>query len=306
MSELTKERLKELRSERDRLLIKNAGTFPAAMELACKTIKLIDELLALRSRDVGDDKVDGEFRVALQGEFSHTDQKEAVIKLHGFAITRGQQLREARAEIERLKCESQKNFMAFTQEAMKSGVKTELRDQETQSLRSQIATLTAERDEARKEGLWVRKKLDLPEDCEFTKLCGAMHVVHAHAHGYVTYIKTYKCEDKDGQIARLTVENGELKDQIDALKSCPAMAEVDAVLLKEPETGAIAFNIRKFTKMLETQKASREEVVELLKWLDEFWDFKEVKKCLCEYASDKVYGDDQQKARRILEIVEGK
>jgi hypothetical protein len=72
------------------------------------------------------------------------------------------------------------------------------------------------------EAAWVRKKLGLPEDTPFVSgngptLAGMMHVVCSHAHGYETYIKAYKCDDKQGEIARLTVEVAALREERDRL-----------------------------------------------------------------------------------------
>lgn len=40
---------------------------------------------------------------------------------------------------------------------------------------------------------------------------GSMHVLESHAHGYETYIAAFKCDDKQGEIARLTVEINQLR-----------------------------------------------------------------------------------------------
>lgn len=106
----------------------------------------------------------------------------------------------------------------------------------------------------------------------------------------------------DARDSRVVIER--LTAELAALKSAPGMAEVDAIL-QDAEKSSEQIE-SELADLARRSIASRDEVVGLLKWLDEFWDFKEVKRCLCEYASDKVYGDDQQKARRIIEIVEGK
>lgn len=65
---------------------------------------------------------------------------------------------------------------------------------------------------------WIRAKLKLPAESQMFSgehtIAGALHVMAAHAHGYTTYIESYKCDDKQGEIARLTVENAALKEQL--------------------------------------------------------------------------------------------
>jgi hypothetical protein len=68
--------------------------------------------------------------------------------------------------------------------------------------------------EIEKHWLWIKKKLKLPEDADWVTVYGQMHVNESHAHGYVTYIESYKCDDKQGEIARLTVQVSKLKDQV--------------------------------------------------------------------------------------------
>lgn len=73
----------------------------------------------------------------------------------------------------------------------------------------------------REESLWIRKKLNLPADTPFVSgagptLAGSMHVVCDHAHGYMTYITAYRCNDKQGEIARLTVACKQKEDAIRA------------------------------------------------------------------------------------------
>lgn len=68
--------------------------------------------------------------------------------------------------------------------------------QENAALRAELARLTAE-------AKWVRLKLEKPEDCPSHEVYGAMHVLAAHAHGFTKYIEAHKCDDKQGEIARL-------------------------------------------------------------------------------------------------------
>lgn len=73
--------------------------------------------------------------------------------------------------------------------------------------------LVRERDEAVSALKWICRKLGLPEGTKLLTgeqtIAGTMHNVCAAAHGYETYIKAHKCDDKQGEIARLTVERDE-------------------------------------------------------------------------------------------------
>lgn len=69
---------------------------------------------------------------------------------------------------------------------------------------------------------WIREKLKLPAGCPVTKVQGAMHVICSHADGYERYITAFKCDDKQGEIARLTVEVDLLRN---ALKELAGMAD---------------------------------------------------------------------------------
>jgi len=70
---------------------------------------------------------------------------------------------------------------------------------------------------------WIRRKLKLPENAEmFTgkdTIAGALHVLCSNAHGYRAYIKAFKCDDKQGEIARLTVQRNELLNMMKAIKT---------------------------------------------------------------------------------------
>lgn len=78
---------------------------------------------------------------------------------------------------------------------------------------------------------WIRKKLGLPDNAQMTTgddtICGRLHVWDAHQHGYNAYITSYKCNDKQGKIARLTA----------ALRECelfhqPRIAELERLNLE--------------------------------------------------------------------------
>lgn len=58
---------------------------------------------------------------------------------------------------------------------------------------------------------WICTKLGLPLDAKDSQVYGAMHVACSHAHGYETYIQSHKCDDKQGEIARLTLERDEAR-----------------------------------------------------------------------------------------------
>jgi hypothetical protein len=63
----------------------------------------------------------------------------------------------------------------------------------------------------REESRWVRRKFGLPEDTPFASggdktLAGTLHVIEHRASGYVAYIEAFKCDDKQGEIARQHVE----------------------------------------------------------------------------------------------------
>lgn len=74
---------------------------------------------------------------------------------------------------------------------------------------------------------WIRKKLKLPADAQMfsgeNSIAGAMHVQEAHAHGYEKYIVAFKCNDKQGEIARLLVRAETAERERDA-----AIAEIEA------------------------------------------------------------------------------
>lgn len=60
------------------------------------------------------------------------------------------------------------------------------------------------------ESRWIRKKLKLPPDAKTMDVQGQMHVQEHRAHGYQAYIVAYKCDDKQGEIARQAVKIAEL------------------------------------------------------------------------------------------------
>ena len=72
----------------------------------------------------------------------------------------------------------------------------------------ELLDLAAEALRLREDMAWIRGKLKLPADTEMFKagesIAGALHVMESDAHGYKAYIAAYKCDDKQGEIARLT------------------------------------------------------------------------------------------------------
>lgn len=95
--------------------------------------------------------------------------------------------------------------------------------------RYEIHRLEAELNERREEAKWIRRKLNLPEDCGFLTgrptLAGEMHVVCSHAFGYTEYIQAYKCDDKQGRIARLEVQLREAQADVEKLKQLISAAK---------------------------------------------------------------------------------
>ncbi len=80
----------------------------------------------------------------------------------------------------------------------------------TADLESQLA----ERDKGMR---WIRQKLKLPDGVGMDDVYGEMHVMESHAHGYMTYIEAGKCDDKSGEIARLTVQLAERDAEIKSI-----------------------------------------------------------------------------------------
>jgi len=73
------------------------------------------------------------------------------------------------------------------------------------------------------EAAWIRRKLDLPLETKLLSgnqsLAGKMHVVCSEAAGYERYVKSYKCDDKQGEIARQSVRIVEQEKEIDRLRA---------------------------------------------------------------------------------------
>lgn len=85
------------------------------------------------------------------------------------------------------------------------------------------------------ESRWVREKLKLPPDAKTGDVQGMLHVWDASQHGMTAYIAAYKCNDKQGEIARLAAKVRELelaameyydwKTAIEGFPNLPVMRE---------------------------------------------------------------------------------
>ena len=64
------------------------------------------------------------------------------------------------------------------------------------------------------EAEWIRHKLGLPKNATKFDVYGQMHVMMSRADGYVEYIEAYRCDDKQGKIARQSVKIGELQAEV--------------------------------------------------------------------------------------------
>ena len=70
---------------------------------------------------------------------------------------------------------------------------------------------------------WIRRKLGLPDSAQmFTgdpNIAGTLHIWDYKQHGYETYITAYRCEEKQGEIARQAAEIRRLTLELDAIKA---------------------------------------------------------------------------------------
>lgn len=71
-----------------------------------------------------------------------------------------------------------------------------------------VADLQRQLREATAALAWIRTKLKLPDDAQMFSgdrtIAGALHVWDSHQHGYMAYIAAYKCNNKQGEIGRLS------------------------------------------------------------------------------------------------------
>lgn len=107
-----------------------------------------------------------------------------------------------------------------------------------------IATLEREREQNRKDWAWVCRKIGIPEDSRLLSgdqtVAGQLHVLCANAHGYKTYIAAFRCDDKQGEMARLTVERDEaraayrnLLESVKQISGCYPQMEKDLYLVSQ-------------------------------------------------------------------------
>lgn len=86
-----------------------------------------------------------------------------------------------------------------------------------------VAAKDAEIVELRKNMAWVRAKLRLPEGSQMFSghdtIAEMLHVWDSHQHGYMAYIEAYKCNDKQGEIARQAAKIRERELQLTELKA---------------------------------------------------------------------------------------
>ena len=75
-----------------------------------------------------------------------------------------------------------------------------------EAIDSATAELRAENERLTEQRQWVCRKLGLPENATWQILYGQMHITCSDAYGMKAYIKAYKCDDKQGEIARLSVQ----------------------------------------------------------------------------------------------------
>lgn len=99
-------------------------------------------------------------------------------------------------------------------------------------LQKKLVKFNKEIHKLKEERIWVRNKIRVSQDAPITEVQGTLHVMESHASGYVRYIETYKCEDKQGEIARQSVKIQELKDVIEALKKQDKQCETDMGILQ--------------------------------------------------------------------------
>lgn len=111
-----------------------------------------------------------------------------------------------------------------------------------------IQELTAELARLTHETQWVRKKIGVPESAIIGDVQGALHVLCSNAHGMTEYINAGKCDDKEGQIARQSVEIVKLKAELAALES-----RFDDWLPTAENINALPESLRRYVFDLETR-----------------------------------------------------
>lgn len=64
---------------------------------------------------------------------------------------------------------------------------------------------------------WVKAKLGLPRNASIQDIQGEMHILKHKSDGFTAYIESYKCDDKQGEIARLTKELEQCRELINTI-----------------------------------------------------------------------------------------
>lgn len=226
---------------------------------------MAEDLLRLRAiRDAGDSEVSALAAELVNFISEQQDRIKVLIhadelarKLRDIAIARGQQLREAQVEIERLR-------MAVGCATTIKGDMVMRGDDPLgmmQEVCSYVDTLTAERDEFED----LLDSIPAPElNEEWIKLTGEMECLRND----LREAREEKKADMEaidclaGDVERLTAERDEARKELAALRSAPGMEEVDAIL--NDVNSSVFANQERLSNIARRAIASRDEVVGLL------------------------------------------
>ncbi len=115
---------------------------------------------------------------------------------------------------------------------------------------------------ANDERLWVRRKFKIADDAPVGNVYGKMHNLEAHAHGYIAYIEAFKCDDKQGEIARLTVRAEQAESELAALRASQPQDDLQADLEDflvqiTQDAGNSTWRKRRATELFDALRASR-------------------------------------------------
>jgi len=98
----------------------------------------------------------------------------------------------------------------------------EIDQDDYERMREEIEQLRHENDDMAQALSWIRTKLGVPADAGmFTPngIAGMLHVWDAGNNGYQRYITAYKCDDKQGEIARQSVKIADQEKQLASTRS---------------------------------------------------------------------------------------